>query len=58
VACRLQFRCTPAREWRGLRPNGRSIAFAEHVFYAFREGRIAEVWSLLDHAAIEEQLTA
>jgi predicted ester cyclase len=58
VACRLEFHCTPEREWRGLRPSGRSIAFAEHVFYAFRDGRIAEVWSLLDQAAIEEQLAA
>ena len=56
VACRIGFHCTPEREWRGLRPNGKPIAFAEHVFYAFRDGRIAEVWSLLDHAAIEQQL--
>src|SRR5687768_17330272 len=35
VACRLRFHCTPEREWRGLRPNGKSITFAEHVFYAF-----------------------
>ena len=29
VACRLEFDCTPEREWRGLGPSGRSIAFTE-----------------------------
>jgi predicted ester cyclase len=58
VACRLKFHCRPEREWRGLRPTGQRIAFAEHVFYAFRDGRIDHVWSLLAHAAIEEQLAA
>ena len=56
IACRLFFNCTPQSEWLGLQPNGKSISFAEHVFYKFRDGKIYEVWSLLDVAAIAEQL--
>jgi steroid delta-isomerase-like uncharacterized protein len=56
VGCRLMFNCTPEREFQGFAPNGRKIGFAEHVFYRFRDGRIANVWSLLDRTAIERQL--
>ena len=44
-------------EWLGLRPNGGSISFSEHVFYKFRGGKIYEVWSLLDVPSIVEQLS-
>jgi predicted ester cyclase len=57
VACRLMFDCTPEHEFLGFSPNGERIAFTEHVFYRFREGRIANVWSLIDREAIEQQLT-
>jgi predicted ester cyclase len=56
VACRLFFRCTPEREFLGIAPTGAEVAFAEHVFYRFREGRIEQVWSLLDTAALDQQL--
>jgi predicted ester cyclase len=56
VACRLVFACTPQREFLGFTPNGRRLVFAEHVFYRFHEGRIAEVWSLIDRAAIAAQV--
>jgi steroid delta-isomerase-like uncharacterized protein len=56
VACRLVFDCTPQREFLGFSPNGERLSFAEHVFYHFREGRIAAVSSLIDRAAIEAQL--
>jgi predicted ester cyclase len=36
--------------------NGRRVVFAENVFYQFRDERIAEVWSVVDKAAIEAQL--
>lgn len=55
VACRLHFDCTPRGEFLGLRPSGRRISFAEHVFYRLREGKIAEVWSLIDRSAVAEQ---
>ena len=57
VACRLVFNCTPQQEFLGFSPNGQQLCFAEHVFYHFRDGRIAAVWSLIDRPAIEAQLT-
>ncbi|WP_433279671.1 ester cyclase [Pseudonocardia xinjiangensis] len=56
VACRLVFDCTPEHEFLGFPPNGRRVHFAEHVFYRFRDGRIAAVSSLIDRAAIAAQL--
>ena len=59
VACRLKFHCTPRGEFLGLRPNGdKTVSFAEHVFYRWREGKIGEVWSLIDRPAIEAQLAS
>ena len=58
LACRLVFNCTPESEFLGLQPNGRTILFAEHAFYKFRDGKIEEVWSLLDRAAVEAQFDA
>jgi predicted ester cyclase len=56
VAARLDFRCTPQREFLGFRPNGAWISFSENVFYKFTSGKITEVWSLIDRQAIERQL--
>jgi predicted ester cyclase len=56
VACRLVFDCTPEHEFLGFTPNGERLSFAEHVFYYFRDGRIAAVSSLIDRSAIETQL--
>jgi predicted ester cyclase len=56
VGCRLLFDCTPVREFLGFVPDGRRLAFTEHVFYRFRDGRIAQVWSLIDRDAIRRQL--
>ncbi|MEJ2884954.1 ester cyclase [Actinomycetospora aeridis] len=58
VAARLWFDCTPRGGFRGVPVNGRRVAFAEHVFYRFAEGRIAEVWSVIDVEAVREQLGA
>jgi predicted ester cyclase len=55
VACRIDFECTP-KSFRGLPASDRKISFAEHVFYRYREGRIARVWSLVDLDAIRDQL--
>ena len=57
VACRLVFDCSPVGEFLGLPVNGRRVAFAENVFYQLRAGLIVEVWSVIDKAAIEAQLT-
>jgi predicted ester cyclase len=55
VACRLFFRCTPQQPILGFEPTGMPISFAEHVFYKFRDHKIAQVWSLIDTAAIAAQ---
>jgi len=56
VAARLAFDCTPVGEFLGLPVDGKRIRFTENVFYEFRDGRIAQVWSVIDKAAIEAQL--
>ena len=56
VASRLGFDCTPKGKFLGLDVDGRRVAFTENVFYQFRDGRIIEVWSVVDKAAIEAQL--
>lgn len=56
VASRLAFDCTPKGLFLGLPVNGKKISFTENVFYQLHDGRIAEVWSVIDKAAIEAQL--
>lgn len=56
IACRIAFDCTPQKPFLGLVPTGRRVAFAEHVFYRLRDGRIFEVFSLIDRDAIAAQL--
>jgi predicted ester cyclase len=56
VASRLWFDCTPRGTFMGLAVNGRRVSFAENVFYRFHDGRIEEVWSVIDQSAIEAQL--
>jgi predicted ester cyclase len=58
VAARLFFRCTPQQPFLGFEPTGTLMAFAEHVFYRFRDRRITEVWSLIDTPAIAAQIAA
>lgn len=56
IASRLMFNCAPRGAFLGLPVNGRKISFAENVFYEFRNGKIARVWSIIDKTAIEAQL--
>ncbi len=56
IASRLLFDCSPKGSFLGLPVNGRKVAFAENVFYEFQGGKIAQVWSVNDKAAIEAQL--
>ncbi|KJC38045.1 ester cyclase [Bradyrhizobium sp. LTSP885] len=56
VASRLAFDCSPRGEFLGLNVDGRRVSFAENVFYEFRGGKIVQVWSVIDKAAIEAQL--
>jgi predicted ester cyclase len=55
VASRLLFDCTPKGEFLGLPVNGKRVCFTENVFYEFREGKVVQVWSVVDKAAIEAQ---
>jgi len=57
VAVRLLCDCAPAEPMFGLPPTGRRVEFAEHGFYRFHHGRIAQVWSLIDKQLIQDQLT-
>lgn len=56
VACRLHFDCRPVGRFLDLEVAGRRVSFSENVFYQFEDGRIRTVWSLIDKAAIAEQL--
>ncbi|MBJ9877551.1 ester cyclase [Burkholderia cenocepacia] len=56
VACRLRFACSPKGTFMGLAVDGRKVTFAENVFCEFHEGKIRQVWSVIDKAAIEKQL--
>jgi predicted ester cyclase len=56
IAARLKFNCTPVGTFMGLAVNGRRVSFCENVFYEFRDGKIWQVWSIVDKAAIEAQL--
>ncbi|MFT4117236.1 ester cyclase [Bradyrhizobium sp.] len=56
IAARLAFDCTPVGTFMGLAVNGRRVSFCENVFYEFRDGKIRQVWSVIDKAAIEAQL--
>ncbi|MBV9562494.1 MAG: ester cyclase [Bradyrhizobium sp.] len=56
IASRLAFDCTPKGTFLGLQVNGKRVQFTENVFYEFEADRIAQVWSVIDKAAIEAQL--
>jgi predicted ester cyclase len=57
IASRLAFDCSPKGKFLGLDVNGKRVSFAENVFYEFRSERIVQVWSVIDRAAIEAQLS-
>lgn len=56
AAVRLTISGTPQAEWRGVAPTGKSMKVAEHAFYTFSEGKIADVWFLVDVPSIRAQL--
>ncbi|WEX11334.1 ester cyclase [Chelativorans sp. AA-79] len=56
IASRLHFDCTPRGMLFDLPVNGKRIKFAENVFYEFSGGRIRNVWSIIDKAAIAQQI--
>ncbi|MFK0161346.1 ester cyclase [Rhizobium sp. NPDC090279] len=56
IASRLQFDCTPTGVLFDMAVNGRRVRFVENVFYEFLDGRIRNVWSVIDKTAIADQL--
>lgn len=56
IAARLMFDCRPKGDFLGLPINGRRISFAENVFYELEDGKIIDVLSVIDRAAIEMQI--
>jgi predicted ester cyclase len=56
LASRLEFDCRPKGTFLGIPVDGKRVSFAENVFYEFRNGKIWQVWSIVDRAAIEAQL--
>lgn len=56
IAARLCFDCTPVGELFGLPVNGKRVSFTENVFYEWRDGRIARVFSVIDKEAVRAQL--
>ncbi len=58
IASRLCFDCRPSGLLFSLPVNGRRVRFAENVFYQIRDGKIAEVWSVIDTEAIAAQIDA
>ncbi|RON47731.1 ester cyclase [Pseudomonas frederiksbergensis] len=57
IAARLCFDCTPVGELFDLPVNGRRVVFSENVFYEFKDGKVCDVWSVIDKAAVAAQLT-
>ncbi|KAL2150940.1 hypothetical protein VTH82DRAFT_6038 [Thermothelomyces myriococcoides] len=56
LAARLEFTGTPVKPFAGAVPNGRPVAFAEHVFYWLEEGKISDVLTIVDWEDYRSQL--
>jgi len=56
IASRLAFDCSPTGTFLGVAVNGRRVQFCENVFYRVSDGKIAQVWSVLDKVALEARL--
>ncbi|KAL2165765.1 hypothetical protein VTG60DRAFT_3844 [Thermothelomyces hinnuleus] len=56
LAARLEFTGTPVKPFAGGVPNGRPVAFAEHVFYWLEGGKISDVLTIVDWDDYRSQL--
>lgn len=57
VASRLDFDCSPVSRFLDLDIDGLRVSFCENVIYEYEDGKIRRVWSVIDKAAIEAQLS-
>jgi steroid delta-isomerase-like uncharacterized protein len=58
AAARVTLTGTQTGDFLGAAPTGRKVTFAAISHYRIADGRIAEVWSLVDWAGALQQLTA
>ncbi len=56
IASRLWFDCTLVGSLSGLPVNGKRVQFSENVFYEIETGRIRNVLSVIDKAAVAAQI--
>ncbi|MDU4694456.1 MAG: ester cyclase [Paenibacillus sp.] len=56
ISSHLRFDVTPKGQFMGLPVDGRSVLFYENVIYKYEDGKIKQVWSVIDKAAIEAQI--
>lgn len=56
-AAHLTLRGTHEGTWIGREPTGRHIEVEHMFFFRFDEGKIVEVWEVLDRSALHSQLT-
>jgi len=56
IAVRLQNTGTPIKPFLGYEPTGRPLNFMEFASYRISGGRFAEMWFLMDEAAVARQL--
>ena len=58
VAARLIDTGTPAKEWNGLAPTGKSVTITETAFYRIEDGRFKHMSYLMDIDTARRQLAA
>lgn len=56
VAARIRIEGRLLEEFMGLPVNGKSFAVDEFMFARFRDGKIAQIWRLVNLTAVVEQL--
>lgn len=56
LAARLIDTGTPVKEWLGIRPTGGSFEVDEAAFYRLRDGRIEDMWFVVDTMTAQHQL--
>ena len=49
---------TPAKEWLGVAPTGKSFEIVEYAIYKVRDGRFIQMTNLHDSSEMRRQLTA
>ena len=56
ASARVVYRGTHQGAWKGIPATGRKVEVFEMLFFRFAEGRIVEVWEVVDEYALRHQL--